>query len=213
VFEEPTVAAEVLRDFRHRHGLLSWRAPCLVPAMFQITLIDHLRLSFGTAVAAYEGHAAAAARLARWNSFAKMGMLGLAALTAGVAGMSAQGGGAWHIAAAILAAIVFGACAGYVALNQQPLIYGHRASAARLWIVCEKYRALLAEVHADIIDSAALQERRNALLEESAAVLEQTAPDDRYTYEIARQALSGAGGAGYPDALIDRYLPEPLRKG
>ena len=180
--------------------------------MFQVTLLDHLRLSFGSALAAYEGHADAAARLARWNSYAKLGMLSLSATTAGVAGIAANGRGGWELAAAILAATVFGACAGYVALNQQPLIYGHRASAARLWIVCEKYRALLAEVHGDAIDPSTLQERRNALVTESAAVLEQTAPDDRYTYEIARQALSGAGGAGYPDALIDRYLPEALRK-
>ena len=88
----------------------------------------------------------------------------------------------------------------------------HRISAAKLWVVCEKYRALLAEMQEDAIDLPALQERRNALLNEAATVLEQAAPDDRYTYEIARDALSGPKGKGYPDWLIDRYLPESLRK-
>jgi hypothetical protein len=79
-------------------------------------------------------------------------------------------------------------------------------------VICEKYRARLAEMHDDAMDLGSLQEQRTVLLNETAAVLEQAAPDDRYTYEIAREALSGPKGAGYPDWLIDRYLPETLRK-
>ena len=56
------------------------------------------------------------------------------------------------------------------------------------------------------------QERRNALLHESATVLEEAAPDDRYSYQIAKEALSGPKNGGYPDWFIDRYLPQPLRK-
>ena len=39
--------------------------------MFQITVVDHVRLSFASILAAYEGHADAAAKLARWNSYAQ----------------------------------------------------------------------------------------------------------------------------------------------
>lgn len=180
--------------------------------MFQITLVDHVRLSFGTALAAYEGHAQAAATLARRSSYARIALLALAGTAAALSAIGVQGGYALHLISAILAAATFGTCAAYIGWNQQPLIYGHRASAAKMWVICESYRALLAEMHEDLIDLPALQQRRNALLNDSAAVLAQAAPDDRYSYEIARDALSGPRGAGYPDSLIDRYLPPPLRK-
>jgi hypothetical protein len=180
--------------------------------MFHISIVDHVRLSFASVLAAYEGHAEAAATLARWNSYGKLVLLGLSGLAATTGTIALQGGTGWQRATAVLTAVLFGCCAAYVALNQQPLMYGHRISAAKLWVVCEKYRALLAEMHEDAIDLPSLQERRNALLNEAATVLEQAAPDDRYTYQIARDALSGPKGKGYPDWLIDRYLPESLRK-
>lgn len=180
--------------------------------MFQITLVDHVRLSFGTALAAYEGHATAAATLARRSSYARMGLLVLAGVAATFGAIGVQGGYVLHLITAIFTAATFGACAAYIGWNQQPLIYGHRASAAKMWAICESYRALLAEMHEDLIDLPTLQQRRTALLNDSAAVLAQAAPDDRYTYEIARDALSGPRGVGYPDSLIDSYLPTPLRK-
>ena len=104
------------------------------------------------------------------------------------------------------------ACSGYIAFDPTPRIYGHRATAARLWMLCEKYRALLAEVHDELIDMNALKERRAELLRDATSVLENTSPDDRASYEIARKALKGLGGAGYSDADLDRYLPASLRK-
>ena len=180
--------------------------------MFQITLVDHVRLSFGTALAAYEGHAQAAALLARRSSYARIALLVLAGTTATLGAIGVQGGYALHLSAAIFAAATFGACAAYIGWNQQPLIYGHRASAAKMWVICESYRALLAEMHEDLVDLPTLQQRRTALLNDSAAVLAQAAPDDHYTYEIARDALSGPRAAGYPDSRNHRSLPPPRRK-
>jgi hypothetical protein len=181
--------------------------------MFQVTVVDHLRLSFASVLAAYEAHAEAAARLARVHSYAKLVLLGLSGITAATAAIASGGGEGWARATAVLAALVFGVIAAYVAMNNQPLMYGHRMTAAKLWVVCEKYRALLAELHDGVIDTAAARQRRNDLLNDAATVLEQASPDDRHTYEIARKALSGPNGAGYPDWLIDRYLPAALRKG
>lgn len=180
--------------------------------MFQVSIVDHVRLSFASALAAYEAHADAAARMARRNSHAKLILLGLAGIATIVAAVATQAGYGWQVASFVLTAGVFGTAAAYVTLNQQPLMYGHRMSAAKLWVICEKYRALLAEIHDEQVDLPVLQQRRNALISETAAVLEQSAPDDRYTYQIAKDALSGPKGAGYPDWLIDRYLPEALRK-
>jgi hypothetical protein len=180
--------------------------------MFQITLAEHVRLSFGSALAAYEGHAEAAATLARRSSYARLALLGISGLAAVAGSVAVPGGYGWQLTSAILSVVVFAACAVYVGVNQHLLIYGHRTSAAKLWVVCEKYRALLAEMHEELIDLPALQNRRNALLTEYAEVIELAAPDDRYTYEIAKAALSGPRGEGYPDSLIDRYLPHALRK-
>jgi hypothetical protein len=194
-------------------GRMSWRSPCHDhKRMFQITIVEHVRLSFGSALAAYEGHAEAAARLTRLTSHARIALLALSGAATVVGAIAVGNGYWWQLATAILIALVFGSSAAYVAFDQQPLIYGHRASATRLWVICEKYRALLAEMHEGAIDLAGLQERRAALLNETAAVLEHAAPDDRYTYQIAKEALSGPRKGGYPDSLIDRYLPRPLRK-
>jgi len=180
--------------------------------MFQVPLVDHVRLSFASVLASYEAHAEAAAKLARWSSYSKLGLLAVSGVTTVVATIATQGGFGWQVTTALLAAAVFISAAIYVATNQQPLMYGHRVSAARLWVICEKYRALIAELHDGTIDPALLQERRNALIHETATVMEQVTPDDRYTYEIAKESLSGPKGAGYSDAVIDRYLPEGLRK-
>ena len=180
--------------------------------MFQITLAEHVRLSFGSALAAYEGHAEAAATLSLRSSYARIALLLLAGVAALVSAIAVTGGYALHLASAILTGAVFAACAAYVGVNQHLLIYGHRVSAAKLWVICEKYRALLAEMHDDLIDLPTLQGRRHELLTEYASVTEQAAPDDRFTYEIAKAALSGPRAGGYPDSLIDRYLPQTLRK-
>jgi len=180
--------------------------------MFQITLAEHVRLSFGSALAAYEGHAEAAATLARRSSYARLALLGISGLAAVAGSVAVPGGYGWQLTSAILSVVVFAGCAVYVGLNQHLLIHGHRTSAAKLWVICEKYRALLAEMHEELIDLPALQNRRNALLTEYAEVIELAAPDDRYTYEIAKAALSGPRGDGYPDTLIDRYLPHAMRK-
>ena len=180
--------------------------------MFQITQAEHVRLSFGSALAAYEGHAEAAARLSLRSSYARIALLALSGTSAVVSAVAVPGGHGLHLAAAVMAVAVFAACATYVGVNQQPLIYGHRVSAAKLWVICEQYRALLGEMHEDLVDQPSLQARRQELLSGYAAVLELAAPDDRYTYEIAKEALSGPRGHGYPDSLIDRYLPEGLRK-
>jgi hypothetical protein len=180
--------------------------------VFQLSVVDHIRLSFGGVVTAYEGHAEAAARLARWGWYAKVITMTAVALAAVLSGVALYAGRGFQIAAAVAATAGLAACAGYVAFDPQPRIYGHRASAARLWVLCEKYRALLAEIHDELLDLQALKDRRAELLRDASAVLEHTSPDDRYSYEIARKALKGLGGAGYSDADLDRYLPSSLRK-
>src|SRR4051812_49589289 len=178
--------------------------------MFHLTLVDHVRLSFASIVTAYDGHAAAAARLARWAWYTKIAMLSLVGIAAVAAVIADQRGGGFETAAATITAIAFVVCAAYVALDPEPRVYGHRESAARLWLLCEKYRALLTEAHDELIDIGELTRRRDVLLQEAAAIFEHAPPADLETYDIARQALSGRGG--YSDAELDRLLPAALRR-
>src|SRR5205809_874552 len=115
--------------------------------MFQLSVVDHVRLSFGSVVGAYQAHADAAATLARWG-----------------------------------------------------------------WRTKPPMRALLADVHDDAIDLATLIKRRDALMQEVAAVFEQAPPGDRHTYAIARRALSGGSKVGYSDQDVDEFLPPSLRR-
>jgi hypothetical protein len=164
--------------------------------MFQLGLVEHIHLSFESMLAAHEGHADAAVRLARNWWYARVFTLALAAATAVLSGVAVQQGRVFQIVAAAAATAALVACAAYVAFDPSPRIYGHRASAARLWLLCENYRTLLAEMHDQVIDVPAIRERRGALAREAAAILEQAPPHDRYSHEIARKSLESGAAAG-----------------
>ena len=89
-------------------------------------------------------------------------------------------------------------------------MHAHRACAAQLWLICEKYRALLAEVHDRLVELPAVTKRRDDLMREVQIVYEHALPADREAYRIAREALGG--GESVPsDQDIDRFLPASLR--
>jgi hypothetical protein len=159
--------------------------------MFQVGVVDHVRLSCESLEAACEAHADAAARLTRFSTLFRLLTLAVIGIAAIIGTLAIDRSQRWEIAAAMVTAAAFVLCAAYVAFDQQPRIYGHRASAARLWMVCEKYRALLAEIEAGAVDLPGVGARRTTLVQEAAAIFEQTAPHDRYTFEIARRALRG----------------------
>jgi hypothetical protein len=180
--------------------------------MFQLSIVDHIRLSFGSAVGAYHGHTSAALRLSRWGWYSRIATLSLLGLGAAAGLLALRQGHAFQVTAAVMAAIAFAALAAHIAFDPTPRIYGHRTCAARLWALCEKYRALLTEVQDELIDVAAIMARRDALLKEFAGIFEQAAPDDRDSYRIAQKALSGPHTGGYSDQDLDQFLPAALRR-
>ena len=163
--------------------------------MFSTDVAEYVRLSYDTLEDACRAHADAAVRLARWSVLFRVATLASTGVAASLAVATATWRPSWFLASAIAATCAFVACAAYVGFNQQPRIHGHRACSARLWVVCEKYRELLAEMHDGRLDLATLRERRHALLHEASAVFEHVAPADRYTFEIARRALGVRSGA------------------
>lgn len=163
--------------------------------MFQVDIVEYVRLSYESLEDACDAHADAAAKLSRLTSVFRAATLASTGVAAVLASLVAGARPDWRSAAAVAAALAFAACAAYVGFNQQPRIQGHRACSARLWLVCEKYRGLLAEMHEGLVDLPAMRERRNVLLQEAAAVFEHAAPADRYTFEIARRALRARSGS------------------
>jgi len=170
--------------------------------MFNVDVAEYVRLSYQTLEDACQAHADAAERLARGSAVFKAVTLGTTGVATALT-IAAAWHSSWHVAAAIASASAFAACAAYVGFDQQPRIHGHRACSTRLWLVCEEYRELIAEMGAGHVDPAVLRPRRHALMQEAAAIFEHVAPADRYTFQVARRALgsrSGAPAASRPTA-------------
>jgi hypothetical protein len=158
--------------------------------MFSLSLNEHLRLSFEHVVHGYEAHTDAARRLNRRAWQLKSAVLAALALTTAAAIGVAVRGGALAIAAAVFGGLAFVAYAVQVAVDFERRVYAHRWSAAQMWLIGEKYRALLSEIHDGRIEGAAIGERRDALMREVHAVHEHAPPADRHAYRAARKAFS-----------------------
>lgn len=180
--------------------------------MFQLSVVEHIRLSFASVANAYEGHAEAAARLARWGWHSKIALLSLLGLACVADLMALQGGRPYLMAAIAGSVVAFIGCAAWIGLDPEPRTYAHRSSAAKLWLLCEQYRALLADVQDQMVDAHAIAERRDRLARDVRTIFEYAPPADRQTYEIARKAFGGVKRAGYSEDEIDALLPPSLRR-
>ena len=184
--------------------------PLEVP-MFQLSLVDHIRLSFGAAATSYRAHARAAARLSARAWQTRVAVMVLLGLATAAALLALTGIHRFQIAAAVLSGLALLGHAIAISLDFDPRASAHRACASRLWQICEKYRALLAEVHDGLVDIPAVTARRDALMREVQVVYEHALPADRDAYQIARDAL-GAGESAPSDQEIDKLLPASLRQ-
>jgi hypothetical protein len=182
--------------------------------MFQLSVVDHIRLTFGDVLCSYKAHTSAAEKLARRAWQLKMTVLVLLGLGA-VAGVAAILGTAraFSMIAAATASLAFMGYATYVALDFDPRVYAHRSCAARFWLLCEKYRALLTEIQDGLLDTPEVKARRDALIREAHGVYEQAPLADRDVYRLAKRALSSTDAHMISDAEIDRFLPQSVQRG
>jgi SMODS and SLOG-associating 2TM effector domain family 4 len=180
--------------------------------MFQLSLVDHIRLSFGHVVYSYRAHARVAERLALRAWRLRVTTVGLTGLATVAAVIALNGDRRFQIAAVALAGAAFAIHSLGSALDFEPRAYAHRTCAARLWLLCEKYRSLLAEVHDGLIQLPAVTERRDALFREVQSVYEYALPADRDSYQIARDAIAESDAGGMSDQAVDRFLPPSLRQ-
>lgn len=186
-------------------------SPITEDPLFQLSLVDHIRLSFGSVATSYRAHARAAERLAARARRSRIVLAVLLGMATGSSLLALTGVRPFQIAAAALMATSLVGLTVVHSLEYEARAFAHRACAAQLWLLCEKYRALLAEVHDGLIDLPETTSRRDNLMREVQNVYEHALPADREAYQIAREAL-GAGTGTPSDQDIDQFLPASLRQ-
>jgi hypothetical protein len=157
--------------------------------MFGLNIVDHVRLNLTRAGENYAVHARAAERLSRRTLGIRIGVLALLLVAAAAAiGSLVTGGRLYQIATVVAASLA------YVASGLEGRVHAHRVCAHSLWMVCERYRALLAETRDGLLDSETILRRRDELAAETHAAYGQTFPLDQPAFEDLRQ--SGDDEAG-----------------
>ncbi len=181
--------------------------------MFQVSLLDHIRLSFGGVVHGHNAHNELAGRLTQRLWQLRAGLLALLAgtLAAALAGIL-RSDVRWVVVSVVLSGAALAVFTFYVVVNLESRIYAHRWCASRLWLVREKYRALLSEMHDGTITLEGVRERRDQLAAELHGIIEHAPLLDRPAYQKARSSLTAVPESALTDEEIDRFLPASLRK-
>jgi len=96
--------------------------------------------------------------------------------------------------------------------NPEQVIQAHRTCARKLWLIREKYIALISDVADRVTDSKSARIRRDELIEELYLVYENAPETDKVAYEAARKALKVNEEMTFTDKEIDAFLPASLRK-
>jgi hypothetical protein len=179
--------------------------------MFGVTLVDHLRMTFGHVVRRYKTHARMARSRVRWSR----GLRALeAALMIGVvvAAIQTAASGSARMAAvsAVLAVLALLTLVLHLTFDLDRAAQAHASSAARLWYVREQYRALLSDLADGALDLEAARRRRDVLMDDLHAAY-QAAPMDS-SAPSADRATEREEDAAVTDEEIDLFLPASLHK-
>jgi hypothetical protein len=156
--------------------------------MFRLGVVDHVRLNLDFASQNYTVHAKAADRLAARTSRVRIGVLGLlgVATAAAMTNLIEPGRNA-QIVTAISSLVAFAGLAAYLAFDLEGRVEAHRACASKLWVVCDRYRSLLAEIQEGLLNRDHILQRRDELSALVHAAYEQAFALDQRAYESLRQ--------------------------
>lgn len=182
--------------------------------MFGLTLVDHLRLTFGHVIYTHRAHARLALRHARWSRGLQAGeaLLLITTVAASMAFVQAPQSAA-AVVAAVAASLALVVVVVRVVFAFETSASTHRACSAHLWQLREQYRALLADLQDGSLTLDLARERRDALMQRLHEVYELAPPVDKSAYEAARGAVAAEHETGLSDEEVDRFLPPSLRKG
>jgi hypothetical protein len=181
--------------------------------MFGLSLVDHLRLTFGHVIYSHKAHAQAADRYARWDRWLKAAevVLMLATAVSAVA-LTYTTNSAHAITTAVAAVAAVVVLVVRLALDFDRIAATHRACSAHLWHMREQYRALLADLHDNVLSPEDARNRRDQLMAALHGIYQHAPPADREEYENARRALGTTDETALSDEEIDRFLPASLKK-
>jgi hypothetical protein len=181
--------------------------------MFDLTLVDHLRLTFGHVIFRHKAHAQIAhtrARWSRWLKGAEALLVAAVAFTAIETAMSGVRG--YAIACAVFAGATLGTVLVDLTFDFGQSARIHAWCATELWQMRERYRALLSDLADSTIDLDTARRRRDTLMDELHGIYQNAPPADAQAYRAAAQALGPANDAILTDEEIDLFLPKSLRK-
>lgn len=182
--------------------------------MLGLTLVDHLRLTFGHVIYSHRAHTQLAARCARWNRLLQ-GVEGMGLLVTVVSSVAllTTGEGVYSIVTAVAAGTAVLALAARLTLDLDAAGNAHRECSARLWHIREQYRALLADLQDGHLTLDGARERRDRLMTTLHDVYEKAPSADQAAYEAARRAIPAGHETMLSDEEVDRFLPQTLHKG
>ncbi len=180
--------------------------------MFELTLFDHLRMTFGHIVHRHRAHTEMAFARRRWDRMLKTAEVLLMTGVAVTALGAAFGRGfAYDVACAVLAIGALIALLVHLTLDLDRSAHAHAACATRLWHVREKYRALLSDLTDGAINVEDVRRRRDELMIELRDVYEDAPPAEHLAYQTAGQAIRTSDERTLTDEEIDQFLPKSLQ--
>jgi hypothetical protein len=184
----------------------------LLSAMFELSLFDHLRLTFGHIVYRQKAHLQTARSRVAWSRALRGAeavlMLGVAFTS--LAAAYGRGSG-YVIASAVLGGVALLILLFQVTFDLETSAREHRSSAARLWQIREQYRAILSDLHDGAIDPAEARRRRDALTDAMREFLEHAPAVPPQPSQKNEQGMS-TDEPVLTDTQIDDMLPQSLRK-
>jgi hypothetical protein len=180
--------------------------------MFELSLFDHLRLTFGHIVYRQKAHSHVAhsrvvsSRILR--SVEALLMLGVVFTSLA----AAYGRGlVYVIASAVLGGAALLVLLLHLTFDLEASARAHWSAAARLWQIREQYRAVLSDLHDGAIDAPEARQRRDALTSTMRDFLEHAPSVAPQPYQPNEQSIA-ADEPALSDAQIDMFLPKSLQK-
>jgi hypothetical protein len=181
--------------------------------MVALTLVDHLRLTFGHVVYRHQAHARQAHFRARWSrwlrSLEALFMTGVA--VAAIAGVYSSSRG-YTVLCAVLAIAGLVTLLLHLAFDWDGSSQVHAACAAKLWRIREQYRALLSDLADGAVDLDTVRQRRDDLMVELHAIYESAPAGDAHAYQPAAKSMAATEDTALADEEIDLFLPKSLQK-
>lgn len=155
--------------------------------MFSLNVVDHVRLDSEHIAQNYTVHARTAERMVRLVFTCRIVITTLLAIaTAATIATLLLPGRPYQIAAVVSTALALLAFAVYAVLGLEARLVAHRSFAHRLWLISERYRSLLSEVHEGLVETPALLRRRDELIHDLHAIYEFGFAADQDGHETGR---------------------------